>query len=98
MIFFRFQKSIYFVTSRSANSNSEVIFVFLEVDLHNRIFFSTQNSDLEFSASITARPKLQRPGGWPRVDLETCNLACNLRVGPNSYGIANKAEIQEIEN
>ena len=72
--------------------------MFLEVDLQHRNFFSTQNSDLEFSAFITARPKLQRPGGWPRVDLETCNLASNLRVGPYSYGIANQAEIQEIEN
>ena len=35
-----------------------VIFVFLGVDLHNRILISTQNSDLEFSTSSTTRPKL----------------------------------------
>ena len=41
-----------------SNSNSDVIFVFPEVDLHNRILISSQNSDLGFSTSSTARPKL----------------------------------------
>ena len=38
--------------------NSDAIFVFPMVDLHNRILISSQNSDLEKSASSTTRPKL----------------------------------------
>ena len=38
--------------------NSDGIFVFPRVDLHNKILISSQNSDLEKSASSTARPKL----------------------------------------
>ena len=45
------------------NSNSDAIFVFTEVDLDNRILIRGRNSDLEFSTSSTARPKLWRPGG-----------------------------------
>ena len=45
------------------NSNSDAIFVFTEVDLDNRILIRGRNSDLEFSTSSTARPKLWRPWG-----------------------------------
>ena len=34
--------------------------------------------------SGTARPKLWRPRGRPRMDLETQIFACDLRVGPYS--------------
>ena len=54
--------------------NSDAIFVFPGVDLHNRILISSQNSDLEKSASSTARPKLQRPRGRARS-------AINLKIG-----------------
>ena len=37
--------------------NENAIFVFPRVDLHNKILISSQNSDLEKSASSTARPK-----------------------------------------
>ena len=40
--------------------NSDAIFVFPRVDLHNKILISSQNSDLEKSASSTAMPKLWR--------------------------------------
>ena len=38
-------------------SDKKAIFVIPMVDLHNRILISSQNSDLEKSASSTARPK-----------------------------------------
>ena len=76
--------------------NSDAIFVFPMVDLHNRILISSQNSDLEKSASSTTRPKLWRPWGRLGVDLQTWNSTCDLWVGPHSYGIANKAELQHL--
>ena len=49
----------------ATNSISDAIFVFAVVDLHNRILISSQNSNLEKSASSTARPKLWRLcAGW----------------------------------
>ena len=77
--------------------NSDDIFVFPRVELHNKILISSQNSDLEKSASSTARPKLQRPWGRRGMDLQTGNSTCDLRVGPYSYGIAKKAEIQHLD-
>ena len=67
-------------------SNSDVIFVFPVVDLYNRILISTWYDDLEKSTSSTVRPKLWRPCGRPRMDLETQIFVCDLRVGPyNKY-------------
>ena len=65
-------------------SNSDVIFVFPVVDLYNRILISTWYDDLEKSTSSTVRPKLWRPCGRPRMDLETQIFVCDLRVGPYS--------------
>ena len=67
------------------------------VDLYNRISFLNHFDDLEKSASSTARPKLQRPWGRRGMDLQTGNSTCDLRVGPYSYGIAKKAEIQHLD-
>ena len=59
--------------------NSDAIFVFPRVDLHNKILISSQNSDLKKSASSTARPKLWRPGARWRKQLQTCNWAQNVQ-------------------
>ena len=80
-----------------ADFNSNAIFELPDIDLHNRILISSRNSDLEKSASSTARPKLQRPWGRRGMDLQTGNSTCDLRVGPYSYGIAKKAEIQHLD-
>ena len=65
----------------ATNSNSEAIFVFPEVDLHNRILISSQNSDLEKSTSSTARPKLWSLGGRPLVGQIGWKLVCDLLLG-----------------
>ena len=49
------------------NKSKIVIFLFLKVDLDNRILISSQNSDLQFSTSSTTRPKRKRP--WAGVGL-----------------------------
>ena len=64
--------------------NSDAIFVFPRVDLHNKILISSQNSDLEKSASSTARPKFQRPRGRPRRVLSSSKSVCNLPIGSHS--------------
>ena len=53
------------------NFNSDAIFVFPRVDLHNKILISSQNSDLEKSASSTARPKPWGLVGRPLLSLES---------------------------
>ena len=64
--------------------NSDAIFVFPRVDLHNKILISSQNSDLEKSASSTARPKFQRPRGRPRRVLSSSKSVCDLPIGSHS--------------
>ena len=66
------------------NFNYDAIFVFPRVDLHNKILISSQNSDLEKSASSTARPKFQRPRGRPRRVLSSSKLVCDLPIGSHS--------------
>ena len=66
------------------NFNSDAIFVFPRVDLHNKILISSQNSDLEKSASSTARPKFQRPRGRPRRVLSSSKSVCDLPIGSHS--------------
>ena len=67
------------------NFNSDAIFVFPRVDLHNKILISSQNSDLEKSASSTARPKLQRPRGRPRRVQSGSKSVCDLPIGSHSF-------------
>ena len=67
------------------NINSDAIFVFPRVDLHNKILISSQNSDLEKLASCTARPKLWRPLGRARVHLPRSKSTCDLLTMSNSW-------------
>ena len=55
------------------------IFELPDIDLHNRILISSQNSDLGKSASSTARPKLWRPGARWRKQLQTSAWAQNVQ-------------------
>ena len=64
--------------------NSDAIFVFPRVDLYNRILISSQNSDLEKSASSTVRPKLWRLCGRALYYLESWNFACDLPLGTHN--------------
>ena len=68
----------------SSKSNSDAIFVFLGVDLYNRILISSQNSNLEISASSTARPKLWRPCGIVLEGLALSNFTGGLPRGTHS--------------
>ena len=68
--------------------NSDAIFVFPRVDLHNKILISSQNSDLEKSASSTARPKLWRPGARWRKHLQTSNWAQNVQEDCPQLGMS----------
>ena len=68
--------------------NSDAIFVFPRVDLHNNILISSQNSDLEKSASSTARPKLWRPGARWRKHLQTSNWAQNVQEDCPQLGMS----------
>ena len=69
----------YNLVSTMVDFNSNAIFELPDIDLHNRILISSQNSDLEKSASSTARPKLWRPGARWRKQLQTCNWAQNVQ-------------------
>ena len=55
------------------------IFELPDIDLHNRILISSQNSVLGKSASRTARPKLWRPGARWRKQLQTSAWAQNVQ-------------------
>ena len=69
----------YNLVSTMVDFNSNAIFELPDIDLHNRILISSQNSDLKKSASSTARPKLWRPGARWRKQLQTCNWAQNVQ-------------------
>ena len=75
------------------NSNSDAIFVFTEVDLDNRILIRGQNSDLEFSTSSTARPKLSRLLDWPPYVRFLYKMVCDLPIGSYSLGQAMGSQI-----
>ena len=76
----------------ATNSNSDAIFVFPEVDLHNRILISSQNSDLEKSTSSTARPKLWSLGGRRLVGQIGWKLVCDLMVTHYSTYVCPKTQ------
>ena len=59
--------------------NSNAIFELPDIDLHNRILISSQNSDLEKSASSTARPKLWRLWDRRGLKLQTSAWAQNVQ-------------------
>ena len=67
--------------------NSDVIFVFLRVDLHNKILISSKNFDLEkLASSNTARLKFQRPLGRARVHLARSKSTCDHLTMSHSLG------------
>ena len=68
------------------NFNSDAIFVFPRVDLHNKILISSKNFDLEKLASSTARLKFQRPLGRPRVHLARSKSTCDHLTMSHSLG------------
>ena len=77
--FFLGKLQYYNLVSTIVDFNSNAIFELPDIDLHNRILISSQNSDLEKSASSTARPKLWRPGARWRKQLQTSAWAQNVQ-------------------
>ena len=75
--------------------NSNAIFGLPDIDLHNRILISSQNSDLKKSTSSTARPKLQTACARPLIGQIGQKMVCDLVVGPYSHGVAKKAQLEK---
>ena len=78
--------------------NSEAIFGLYRVNLHNRILISTWLGDLKFSASSTARPKLQRPWNRPFMVRFGWNFLCELRVTHHIKYVCPRTIRQHLEN
>ena len=71
------------------------IFELPDIDLHNRILISSQNSDLKKSTSSTVRPKLQTACARPLIGQIGQKMVCDLVVGPYSHGVAKKAQLEK---
>ena len=76
--------------------NSNAIFELPDIDLHNRILISSRNSDLEKSASSTARPKLWRLWDGRGLKLQTSTWAQNVQEDVSQPKMSDSGDLKQL--